>query len=384
MQQTLFLDTTTPIFAAWLEQYTRGTYERTFPTERGRISLDFARFEPARGLARMAGFYITPVSDTSEQAIPLEDIIVFQVVPLAPGRIEVTARCDNPVVHPYLAELLSEIERRWIQPNHRQKELEAEMPTPTLAAPDEVLARKFEQWQKDFFDDVDSAFSRHDRPAGTAAFSSWEQRFIAFLEADAPTLLPIYRKNVKMHPSSRLGGLTEHQNWKRNKGDAVEAFLAQSIKDARAGRLTVTSPAKAVAAMESSPTKPFISAELIAQLMAAHKSPLDTSRLIRYCEEIDDNYARRNYSAVVFLSRAILAHCPPAFHEANFDSVVAHIEGRSSKAILTRLSDSLKNIADHHIHRQISKKEVPPIAEEIDFSNELNHLLSRIVEMLDT
>ncbi|OGO12188.1 MAG: hypothetical protein A2Y93_10465 [Chloroflexi bacterium RBG_13_68_17] len=104
--------------------------------------------------------------------------------------------------------------------------------------------------------------------------------------------------------------------------------------------------------------------------------------MVSFCEEINDNFSRANYSSVIFLSRSILYHCPPIFQEPNFESVAAHIEGKSSRATLNRLNQSLKDIADHHIHRQISRKEVLPTAEEVDFSNDINHLLSRIVENL--
>lgn len=106
--------------------------------------------------------------------------------------------------------------------------------------PAETLAREFEQWQKEYYDDVDAHFARSDKARGTAAFAIWEQRFVAFLEQRAPSLEPVYRKTVKMHPATNLGGLTVHQNWKRNKGEAVEALLAQCIQDARFGRLAIS------------------------------------------------------------------------------------------------------------------------------------------------
>jgi len=128
--------------------------------------------------------------------------------------------------------------------------------------------------------------------------------------------------------------------------------------------------------------KDFISQRNIEQLKEISNENYDVSRLIKYCEEINDNFIGENYSSVVFLSRAILDHCPPIFGQRNFDSVVAQCGGSSFKSVLGRLNTSLKKIADHHIHKHISKKESLPVEEEIDFSTDLNFLLGRIIENL--
>jgi hypothetical protein len=380
METTLFLDTTPAIFAAWLEQKTRLVYVTDFPTDKGRIALQTSRYNPATGLVSMPGVYITPTNDASEQAIPLPDLIVFRIVRLAPERIEVAVRCDQPALQRYCLELLAEIAQRWGEPKGIRISTQAVPPTTLSPNPHEALARKLEVWQKQYYDEVDSAFARQDRSRGEAAFASWEPRFLEFLRRSAPSLEPIFDKTVKKRSASRLANLTHHQNWKRHKGNALEAFITQAILDARAERLPFP-PAANADHKTSRSSEPFISRQLIAGLRAPHQSPFDTARIVTYCEEINDNYERAHYSSVAFLSRAVLDHCPPVFGQPNFESVVAHI-GRASRDPLERLDKSLKGIANAHLHKQITQREVPPILQEIQFQSELNHLVSLILARL--
>jgi predicted nucleotide-binding protein len=101
----------------------------------------------------------------------------------------------------------------------------------------ELLARNFEQWQKEYMDEVNAAFLRQDRHAGEVAFGLWEQRFLLFLATEAPSLLSIYRTNVQQRGIKWMFGSLVDKSWKASKGDAVEAFLALAIKEARAQHL---------------------------------------------------------------------------------------------------------------------------------------------------
>lgn len=129
----------------------------------------------------------------------------------------------------------------------------------------------------------------------------------------------------------------------------------------------------------------FIDIKLIDELRRLKSNEFDLSRLIKYCQEMNDNYRMENFSSVLFLTRAILDHIPPIFGEKNFASIAEHLPTRNSlKGICQRLDDSSKRIADHHIHRQITSKELLPSQKEIDFRQDLHFLLSRIVEILHT
>ncbi len=48
---------------------------------------------------------------------------------------------------------------------------------------------------------------------------------------------------------------------------------------------------------------------------------------------------------------------------------------------MMHLKDSLKNIADHHLHTQVRDKEVLPTESQIDFKTDLDLLLSEIVRI---
>ena len=100
-----------------------------------------------------------------------------------------------------------------------------------------MLAREFERLQKEYFDEVDSHFARQDKARGSVAFEAWEQRFLSFIEQDAPSLIPIYQRTIQRSHVSYSIGTSIHASWKHGKGDAIEAVLTQAILDARAGRL---------------------------------------------------------------------------------------------------------------------------------------------------
>jgi len=138
MQVTFFLDTTGEHFARWLENYTNDVPYRDFSTERGRITL-----QPARAPysiagptdIEMEGFYIKPsTNNDTEVAQPLPRIILFKVVPLAPTRLEVTAKCTQPVIMAYFKELLMAIVERWPEAQE-QARVEAATFERTLSEP---------------------------------------------------------------------------------------------------------------------------------------------------------------------------------------------------------------------------------------------------------
>jgi hypothetical protein len=117
MRTSFFANTTSDIFAGWLEHRTSHAYTEQYPTQKGRISLDRARFDRARGTVVIGGaYYIVPKEEDSETAYLLSEVISFKMVPLAADRIEVLAACNQPVVGPFFEQLLGEIAARWPEP----------------------------------------------------------------------------------------------------------------------------------------------------------------------------------------------------------------------------------------------------------------------------
>jgi predicted nucleotide-binding protein len=107
-------------------------------------------------------------------------------------------------------------------------------------SPNELLAREFLRWQKQYMDEVHTAFMMQNRPAGQMAFESWERGFKIFLAANVPALHSIYRKRIQ---TIEVGWMNNSFNstiakmWQSQKGELIESFIDQAIKDVRAGRI---------------------------------------------------------------------------------------------------------------------------------------------------
>lgn len=143
---------------------------------------------------------------------------------------------------------------------------------------------------------------------------------------------------------------------------------------------------KFVQIKNKTPENTFINTDIILTLEGI-KSVFDCSRLIRYCEEINDNYKRGNYASVGFLARAIVDHIPPIFNQKSFASLAAQVSGErhpSFKKSCEALDRSLKHIVDRSIHKQINAADIPPFKEEINFAQDLNTVLARVIEELKT
>ncbi len=112
-------------------------------------------------------------------------------------------------------------------------------------------------------------------------------------------------------------------------------------------------------------------------------SKFDLSRLIRMCEEINSSFDESNFLSVCMLLRAILDHVPPVFGCNNFSEIANNYSGsKSFKESMKRLSESSRKIADMYLHVQIRSKESLPNNTQVDFSNELDVLLSEIIRIL--
>lgn len=109
----------------------------------------------------------------------------------------------------------------------------------------------------------------------------------------------------------------------------------------------------------------FLHADLLLALKALPCSKFDIKKLIKMCEELNDAYARGNYIATVLLIRAVMNHVPRIFNAATFKEVVSQ-SGRSIKAILARLEDEARPIADLHTHMQIRKTEHIPTKNQVE------------------
>ena len=130
-------------------------------------------------------------------------------------------------------------------------------------------------------------------------------------------------------------------------------------------------------------TSQFVDPTRIDELRALKNTAYDLRRLIALCEELNVCSANNCVLAVAMLTRAIIDHVPPIFNAKTFAEVASSYPGaKSFKDSMQHLSLSARRIADAHLHIQIRGKEVLPTRTQVDFSRDLDVLLSEIVRIL--
>ena len=126
----------------------------------------------------------------------------------------------------------------------------------------------------------------------------------------------------------------------------------------------------------------FINFSRISELKDISSDDFDLSRLIRLLEELNIAYENECYMTSAMICRAILDHIPPLFGKRTFIEVANNYIGKSFRGNAQHLQNSLRNIADNHLHQPIRKKEVLPTANQINFSSDLDVILSEIIRIL--
>lgn len=109
----------------------------------------------------------------------------------------------------------------------------------------------------------------------------------------------------------------------------------------------------------------FLNTEVLARLKAIDDPRFDVRKLLKMCEELNDAYARENYISSALLVLAIINHVPPVFGVSTFAEVVAR-SGRSLKAVLARLNEEARPIADLHTHALMRAMEHLPTKNQIE------------------
>lgn len=109
----------------------------------------------------------------------------------------------------------------------------------------------------------------------------------------------------------------------------------------------------------------FVDESTLRDLRSIRSAAFDLTKLVRFCEELNDAYARANYLSSVLLIRAVMNHVPPVFGCRTFGEVTAQA-GKSLKAVFERLEDSARPIADLHTHSLIRKRETVPTKHQVE------------------
>jgi hypothetical protein len=120
----------------------------------------------------------------------------------------------------------------------------------------------------------------------------------------------------------------------------------------------------------------------IDELRSLSVQRFDLTKLIRFCEELNKCYANNCFLAAAMLTRSIINHVPPIFGYQSFVEVANNYGSRSFKRSMQNLQNSLRNIADSHLHLPIRNKESLPTRVQVDFSSDIDVLLAEIVRVL--
>lgn len=126
----------------------------------------------------------------------------------------------------------------------------------------------------------------------------------------------------------------------------------------------------------------FIDPKRLSELRNIKNSDFDLSKLIKFCEELNFTFLFENYLSVGMLMRAIIDHIPPIFGYSKFNEVTNNYGSKSFKKSMEHLNKSLRNISDSYLHTHIRKKETLPNKTQINFSSDMDVLLSEIVRKL--
>ena len=134
----------------------------------------------------------------------------------------------------------------------------------------------------------------------------------------------------------------------------------------------------------TSPMGDYVHQNRINELKTVTSTNFDLSKLIQFCNELNASRTSGNVYTIIMLCRAIIDHIPPIFGATNFNEVTNNHSGtRSFKKSMEHLNISSRNIADQHLHTQVRSSEALPTLTQVDFSNDIDVLLSEIVRILN-
>jgi SAM-dependent methyltransferase len=134
--------------------------------------------------------------------------------------------------------------------------------------------------------------------------------------------------------------------------------------------------------MTSSTPRWYIDPSRIDELRSLSDKKFDLTKLIRLCEELNLCYSHDCFFAVAMLARSIIDHIPPIFGCQTFTEVASNYGGRSLKKSMQNLQNSLRNVADAHLHLPIRSSESLPTRVQVNFSSDIDVLLSEVARIL--
>lgn len=128
----------------------------------------------------------------------------------------------------------------------------------------------------------------------------------------------------------------------------------------------------------------YFSPEKIQELKNMKSKEFDISKTIKILEEINICYNNACYLSTSSLLRMFIDHIPPIFWFNSFQEIVASYKfSKSDKKNMEHLLWAMKNISDWNLHSHISKKEVLPKKQTIEFRADFDVLLKNVIIILN-
>lgn len=214
----------------------------------------------------------------------------------------------------------------------------------------------------------------------------------AFLEGDK--LKPLIRDAVGIRHERELTNaamtaasfymLTKVPNSRnapiRNALENLRAHAARLLENAETSEAAMPQPTDAASGYEVA----FVSENRITALRQLENTRLDPKKLIRLLEEINVAFDNSCYMATAALTRAVMDHVPPVFGSASFAQFAAS-SPKSIKQAMENLQESLRKIADAHLHSPMQAREVIPERQQVvGFQGAVDVLVGEVIRKLSS
>jgi hypothetical protein len=112
-------------------------------------------------------------------------------------------------------------------------------------------------------------------------------------------------------------------------------------------------------------TPSFIDPALLERIRRLQSKKFNLAKLVRFAEELNENYDRGNYLSCTLLIRAIINHVPPLFGCTTFGQVAAS-SPKSVKALLNQLEEGARDVGDLHTHDTVDRFSTPPTRNQLE------------------
>lgn len=230
--------------------------------------------------------------------------------------------------------------------------------------------------------EVVEAFNLAGNEYGWRRYENWERVLGKFLDECFPGEKNKFKEDTKSLVMTAGFNDSKAQVFWKNKGASAFYYIESLINDIENDEYAKPEEVE-MCENEESGDFVFIDRLRIDQLNEISKGAFDPSRITQFCIEIEKAYSGQCYLAVAALTRALLDHVPPIFGCKTFAEVANNYSGsKSFKSSMQHLQNSARSIGDSHLHSQIREKEALPTATQVNFSNDLDVLLSEVIRVL--